>query len=461
MTIWIPRGNGKTPFAAAIALWLMLTSGENAMEIYSLAADRAQAAIAFDDGKHMALTAPAIAEVVTPYRRALVYDRRGSAWHVTSSDAKTKHGYRPSVIITDELHVVKRETYEALVSGLGKGNRQVLNVTISTAGIYDPQSLGRTEYEFACKVRDNPDDYPTTLSVIYEAPESCVADGSWADPATWRACNPGLGVTVSEEQLRDECEKAKADPAALSSFLQLRLNIWVNATHAAIDMAKYRACEVPPLIVGRPAAWGGMDLGEVDDMSAAALCWPSGPDEWSFEFASFMPEQKAVALAQKYGGGAQYPMWMVDGWIKPSGSDYVDVDDIREQFKRWQALFDIREIGYDPWHAKQLAGKMTAEDGMVTVEVPPTYVQISEATKHFLRCLHAGRMRLGDSPATRWCASNLVLKHGANDNVRPEKQGAGKKIDPIYAAIIAFARARLACGDGVPEMYRSGGVAAV
>lgn len=442
VSIWIPRGNGKTPFAAALALCVLFLSGAQDAEIYSVAADTKQAEISFLDGKHMVATSAALSALTKPYRRSLVYERNRSSWHVMSSEAKTKHGYRPYCVVFDELHVqTNRDLWAAMKSGLGKGTRDTLMISISTAGIYDPESLGYSEYTYAKKVRDRVVDDPHLLPVIYEAPATCVEDGTWKDEATWAACNPGLGITIQRDTLADEVRQAAVDPAALAEFLQLRLNIWVQAREAAILPAQWDACNAPVLTHDRPRAWVGLDIGEKDDLTALSLWVPHEDGTHSLICDVFMPESKALSLAQKHQ--VPYPQWMRDGLIRASGENYVDTEDMRARLAELAQQFAIQEIAFDPWNCMEFSRRLQTEDRYTVVEMRPTMQNLSEATKDFLNLIADGKLRHGGNPVLRWMASNLVLFRDGKGNVVPQKQSKNAKIDGIAAGVTAYARARL------------------
>ena len=65
----------------------------------------------------------------------------------------------------------------------------------------------------------NPDGDPTFYGGIYGADEA----DDWTDETVWAKANPNLGVSVSLDFLRDECQAAKDNPArdtARSSFIR-------------------------------------------------------------------------------------------------------------------------------------------------------------------------------------------------------------------------------------------------
>lgn len=452
LSCWLPRGNGKTPFAAALALCVLFLSGIQDAEIYSVAADTKQAEISFLDGAHMVRSSATLASLTKPYRRSLVYDRNRSSWVVMSSESKTKHGYRPYCVIFDELHAQSgRDLWAAMKTGLGKGDRDTLLISISTAGVYDPESVGFCEYSYARKVKDGVVEDPHLLPVIFEADPAVQHDGRWSDPEVWAACNPGLGVTIQREVLEDEARQAKEDPAALAEFLQLRLNIWVQATMAAIHPEQWAVCDARPLLVegSRPLAYGGMDVGEKDDLTAIGLWVPHADGTASVIVEGFMPESKALALGHKHQ--VPYVAWMRDGFIRPSGLNYVDPMDMRARWRELRESYDIVEIAFDPWNAYRMAAELAEEDDFTTVEIPQTMKHLSEATKEFISLVVDGKIRAGGNPFLRWMVSNLVLFRDGKGNVVPQKQAKNQKIDGVVALINAFARARLSDGPSVYE----------
>jgi len=458
VSIWIPRGNGKTPFAAALMLSLALTPDcPPSAEFYMAAGDTDQAKHAYLDMRHMVETAPPLLRECTILRRSLEYRKRGIELKVLSSKAETKHGSRPYGVLFDELHVQKkRDLWSALKTGLGKGKRDTLMVTISTAGVYDPESLGYTEYTYAKKVSSGVVDDPHHLAVIFEADPQVALDGRWADPEVWAACNPGLGRTVQREVLEDEARQAAEDPASLADFLQLRLNIWVNAKQAAVLPEQWAKCDALPILVEgpRPIAYGGMDVGEKDDLTATALCIPHKDGTYSATGMLFMPESKSKVLSQKHG--VDYADWQRRGLLQWSGQNFVDVEDMRAWWRKQRELYDVREIAFDPWNAYRLASDLSEKDRFQTIEISQTMKGLSEATKEMLELVADGRLRVGGNPAMRWMASNLVLFRDGKGNVVPQKQSKNAKIDLVVAWLNAFSRARLQSNG--PSVYETRGV---
>ncbi len=137
-----------------------------------------------------------------------------------SAEAYSKHGVNAHGIIIDELHAQpNRELVDVLTTSTA-ARRQPLIVYITTAD-FDRESICNEKYDYACKVRDGVIDDPAFLPVIYEAP----SDADSTDPQVWADANPNLGVSVSEEYLERECQRAQETPTYENTFKRLHLNM--------------------------------------------------------------------------------------------------------------------------------------------------------------------------------------------------------------------------------------------
>ncbi|MHB1126867.1 MAG: terminase large subunit domain-containing protein [Bacillota bacterium] len=90
----IPKKNGKSELAAAIALKLLFADREPGAEIYSAAADREQASIVFNVAAQMVRQSPALSarcKIIDSQKRIVVH-KTASFYRVLSAEAYTKHG---------------------------------------------------------------------------------------------------------------------------------------------------------------------------------------------------------------------------------------------------------------------------------------------------------------------------------------------------------------------------------
>ncbi len=135
--IEIPKKQGKSELAAAIALYLLYADHEPSAEVFSAAADRQQASIVFDVAKRMVEMTPGLqkrSKVMSATKRIVNYSNAGY-YQVVSADVGGKHGYSISGLVFDEIHnQPNRKLWDVLTKGSGDARRQALHVAITTAG---------------------------------------------------------------------------------------------------------------------------------------------------------------------------------------------------------------------------------------------------------------------------------------------------------------------------------------
>ena len=133
----IPKKNGKSELAAAVALYLLYADNEPSAEVYGAAADRQQASIVFDVARQMVDMTPALvkrSKIMAAGKRIVNYSN-GGYYQVLSAEVGTKHGLNVSGLVFDELHSQpNRQLYDVLTKGSGDAREQPLYFLITTAG---------------------------------------------------------------------------------------------------------------------------------------------------------------------------------------------------------------------------------------------------------------------------------------------------------------------------------------
>jgi phage terminase large subunit-like protein len=237
--LMLPRKNGKTELAAAIALYCLLFDGEIGGEIYCAAADLEQAAKVFDAMVAMIRNDPELdaqVEVIGSQKR-IVHRASGSFARAISAEAYNKHGFNASVVIYDELHVApNRDLWDVLATSQG-ARAQPLMIAISTAG-YDRHSILWELYAHALKVHEDPTLDPTFLPILFEAP----IGADWTDERVWKKANPALGDFRSLDEMRTMADRAKQIPAQEMTFRRLYLNQWTESAERWVALSDWDAC---------------------------------------------------------------------------------------------------------------------------------------------------------------------------------------------------------------------------
>ncbi len=172
--IEIPKKNGKSELAAAVALLLTCGDFEERAEVYGCAADRQQAGIVFDVAADMVRMCPALNKRVKilASQKRIVYLPTNSFYQVLSSEAFSKHGFNIHGVVFDELHTQpNRKLFDVMTKGSGDARMQPLYFLITTAGT-DTNSICYEQHMKAKDIIEGRKHDPTFYPVIYGADES-------------------------------------------------------------------------------------------------------------------------------------------------------------------------------------------------------------------------------------------------------------------------------------------------
>lgn len=441
---YVPRKNGKSTMLGGLVNLVAFCDDEPGGQIYSAAAEREQAALVYRQAKGMILNNPELSAGVKLYAtfKSIEYPN-GVVYKALSADADTKHGFNSSFICSDELHAHRsRDLIDVLQTSTGS-RRQPMLWHITTAD-FDRESICNEKYDYACKVRDNGGDPerpgfdPAFLPVIFEAKP----DADWTDPAVWRRANPNLNVSVSEDYLRRECQRAKETPTYLNTFKRLHLNIRTTNDVAWLLMEKWDACGGPvdeAALAGR-RCYGGLDLSSKIDITAWSMVFPPDGDDplWRILVRFWVPGDNARQRERR--DRVPYQTWERLGLIRFTEGNVIDYDVVKAQILADAKQFDLQEIAYDPWNATQIALQLQG-DGAKVVEFGQGYRSMSEPTKEMEKLIVAGDIAHGGNAVLRWMAGNTAVESDPAGNIKPSKKKSTERIDGIVAAVMALGRA--------------------
>ena len=319
----MPKKNGKSELAAAIALLLCCGDGEQRAEIYGCAADRGQATIVFDVAADMVRMCPALnrrCKILTSQKRIL-FTPTNSFYQVLSAEAYSKHGFNIHGVVFDELHTQpNRKLFDVMTKGSGDARMQPLYFLITTAGT-DTNSICYETHMKAVDILEGRKHDPTFYPVIYGAGN----DEDWTDPEVWKKSNPSLGETIGIDKVEAACESARQNPGEENAFRQLRLNQWVKQAVRWMPMDKWDACAIPvneDFLEGR-VCYGGLDLSSTTDLSAFCLVFPpEDEDEPYYVLPYFWVPEETLELRVKRDH-VPYDVWHRQGYIQTTEGNVI------------------------------------------------------------------------------------------------------------------------------------------
>lgn len=506
----IPKKNGKSELAAALGIYHLFADGELNAEVYVCAADKENAGIVFSAAAFMLRTEPWTAKMIArgelriidsqkriEYRQRVPNGNGGFRWitvgrmAVLSSEAYSKHGYKPSCVIFDELHAQpNRDLWDIMTFGAGSGRKQPVWIVLTTAGDDpDRSSIGWEIHQKAVGVRDarqlrktldeggDPrqilslrrvddadmeqaqadlleQDLPNWLPILYgltamfgDDPDDLKDIDIW-DEKLWYLCNPSLGKHLSIRTLRLEAREAKRSEAGEKLFRWLRLNQWISVKAVAwISLTLYDKCQWGPSKKAEREKWleqlrgktcyGGVDLSTSRDMTAFVLLFPPQP---GLDKAVLLPTiwrpGGTVAEAEKRDH-VPYRDWERAGFLRLCKGNTIDYDDVENTIKAAKELYDLKMVGFDPYLSRTITQRLTPH--VEVIEIPQDLKNMSPAMKEIDMMMESRELLHVHNTCFRWTFGNVRNYEDGNGNIKPLKNRSIGRIDPTVASIIVVA----------------------
>jgi phage terminase large subunit-like protein len=394
--LWgIPRGNGKTEIAAAVALYMLVLDTRRA-EVYIAAGSRDQATLAFKAARRMVEQGDLSGYVrVLPGYRKMEVPSTDSSLHVIAADAPLQHGLQPSCVIFDELWVQKkRDLFEALAGGLFKRDRAML-VCISTAG-FDPNSLLAEE----CRRGEKGED-PRFFYSWHGAQEELPFD----DPRTWELANPALSCEkpfMRVKGLEDDLRRMHE-----AEFRRWHLNQWTGAEDTWISADLWDQCD------GSPSLSYSMDT-------------ILGVD------ASIRRDATAVATVQRHPDGiyhAEFKIW------EPTPNREVPLEAVMNHIREQCGTYQVTGVCYDPQFLHHMSQRLD-DEGIPMIEWRQDNARMVPATRTLHEAVVQGKLRHGGHKIVREHALNAGVKE-TERGLRIKKTSSSGPDDSIVALAMA------------------------
>ena len=232
----VGRQNGKTKgvMAALIGWWLTgrrLLTGEP-QQVMSTA--------------HTLLIAEDISKVLFPileekfgfktytsHGRVEAYLDDIARWRVVSASETSGHGTSNDLIVADEIWKIKRETIEGGLLSTQTARPRPFAFFTSTAGTQESEFFIRWREQGIQQIEKGK---PGRLYMIEWSPppNSDPTEARW-----WAWANPGLGITITEQELRDKLQFVER-----GQFIRDHCNQWTSAVGAWIPHGTWEALEV-------------------------------------------------------------------------------------------------------------------------------------------------------------------------------------------------------------------------
>lgn len=430
--VLVGKGNGKSTMMAGNATFLACKDHEPGADILLLANSKEQAGIVFNECKAEIEASPALAGRFRTLRDGIHYDKDNATIQHRSSDSQKLDGLNPHGAIFDEIHEYRDFKLLNIIKRSTVKRRQPLVIYITTMGdvIDGPLAQYYGLFTDAMEGKLNPVISDRMFCYIAEMDEG-------DDPEDWKSwgkANPSLGKTLQIETLRTEWERVKLVPQERANFICKQLNIMVNADDMAyvqpeVIRRNNGVIELESLLGRR--CYGGFDLSNREDFTAAALEFPLDDGRSFVMLHSWVPQRKVDADQEKidyYGLAMRGHLTIVPG-------EYIQQEDVYEWFREMGQKYEILTIGYDPANATRLRQMLEERFECQVVRQGP--ITLNDPMKDIKEQLLAGKIVSNNDPMLIWYTDNVRIsgerRHLDKENWMPMKRNKFRKIDGFMA----------------------------
>lgn len=439
----VARKNGKSTLSSGIGLYLLMADGEPGSEVYSVATQREQAKIIWNEAVRMVKKSPSLNKRCDCLVSRIKCRFNDGVFVPLASDSNTLDGLNVHGALIDELHAIKdKNLYDVVIDGM-TAREQPLSIITSTAGTIR-EGIFDLKYEEATNIiagygDENGYKDETILPVIYELDKR----GEWTKPTCWAKANPALGTIKSREQLEDKVNRAKANPHYVKNLLCKDFNVRETATEAFLTFEQLNNEATFDIRTLKPRyGIGGIDLSATTDLTCATILFKTLEDEKRFyvEQMYWIPEELLEKRVNE--DKVPYDIWLKRGFVRVSPGNSIDYRLIVEWFEEMQNEKDIYlfKCGYDSWSAKYFVQDMINTFGEPTMEpVIQGKKTLSGPMKALGADLEAKLINYNNNPVLKWCMANVSVDMDKNGNIQPCKlQNPRQRIDGFASLLDAY-----------------------
>jgi len=446
----IPRKNGKSLLAAAVALYMFLKDDEFGAEVYSGATTEKQAWEVFKPAKLMCQRAPGLQEQfdidINAKNMAILSD----ASKFEPLIGNPGDGSSPSCAIVDEYHEhVSNDLVDTMETGMG-AREHPLMLKITTAGSTQGGPCHTAELEYCDILSGIFRDDRAFIIIFGVDPED-----DWTTEEALIKANPNIDVSVSKEFLRNEQAKAIRSPLRQNTFRRKHLNIWVGAAAAFLNLEDFMKCADPTLKIedfDQHECSYVIDLAsKIDIICTLRLFHEYRNGELHYiAFPKFYLPEEAV-FSENTG---KYESWVNAGYLETVDGSELDIGEFQQTIEDDLSGYMVGELVYDPWRAVQLA-QYFEKQGIQTVEFRQNKQNFSPAMYELEAAITSNRLHYSPNPVLEWMCGNLVAKADAYDLLVPVKQLVTSKIDGAVALLMGIGRLMFKEDSGLDDYLNS------
>lgn len=400
----IPRGNGKSGIAAAIALHHLFQPGKLGTRIAIVAQDERSARRLLHTASRMIELNPELSARATAYRDRITVPGNDAELVALPAEAHRVEGSDLDLAILDEIGFMPAATFEAAVFSVGKvaGGKVLAIGTPSPAKFREISPL----WGLVVRGRSNPESETFKLVEYGASPNLNIHD-----PRTWYLANPAMDDWLTEDSI-----SAQAPPTTRElEFRRARLGQWTEtSSEPAFGVPAWQRCARPGVKIP-PNTRVILSLdGSVNGDSTALLIGSVSPK----------------------------PHFQVGGLWEPSENDddyEVSHLEVEDRVRELAGIYRVVEVVADPFRWQRTL-QVLAEEGLPVAKFPQTSQRLTPATND-LRAAVNNEQLTHESNETLTRHAMRASVEETSRGLKLAKPSKHEQIDLMSCLVMGYSRA--------------------